>query len=314
MKRYILLLPIILSACASNPTSPAGLLAPIPNLIVTDTLDFGFIPVGASKQLSIQFENIGPDTITIFQSLSKSANFSFDNPQSYLPSFWIAPGRKIPITIHCTGTDTFAHMEFDTIRSGNNRDIVVLRSAWRFFSSMFPTGPRSLDLSLTGLIGRDSISSKSANYDFNFSVDSGLLQWGDTLLFHGTVDNSYRSPGGIGGAIDDLLQTNIWLHIDTVRHTIDWLKAQSYYDHADLYGRSRIESKRWEYLELHGMLLTLNGAVWSVTSKAGTLPSIVGTAEYRTEYWNSENLAHIYTALKSIVGYDTSSTLSISIH
>jgi hypothetical protein len=211
--------------------------------------------------------------------------------------------------MHYTGIDTLSHVEYDTIHSNNHTDIVVMESFWKYFSSMFPLGPQSVELTLNGLIGQDN-GAGSETYDFSFS-SGGLDQWGDTLSFQESNSTSD------GEHVTDGLTTNILVRIDTQTHTIVWIKATSSEEDVTRGGGTGQGDIVGEFIKNEEIIannipLAKNGTVWTGEINGTALSGIIDTAVY-TASANGEAPKYESANLTSITGFNNSSTIQISI-
>jgi hypothetical protein len=126
----------ILSACSSNQAPPQDNvpLASIPNLTVTDSLDFFGVLIGTSMNLAIQIQNVGSDTINVHQFFSDGPFILVDSAQRQCI---IAPGMTETVMIRYTPPDTATQIAFDTLRSSKNYFVVTLRGNGKLYLSMF---------------------------------------------------------------------------------------------------------------------------------------------------------------------------------
>ena len=303
MKRLIITLAVIASSC-STPTVPSpskNAITHVVPLLVTDSLDFGSIPIGTSSDLNIHFKDTGSDSVDVIaQSLSDSS-FSFPNFNSTL--FEILPSAEVSVPIRFQPKDYASHNGFDTVRSHSQAWIVSLKGAGRTFSSMFDLPPKEITISLGGLIGKDEYA--SSPHDFSFEFDANKLQqWRDTLVF---ANSSYSDDN----YTNDDQSTDISFHLDTTMHTIDWLKATYTHDVAHTIA-PHWSTHNSESLNVQNIPLSREGTAWVGNVTAASLPLVVDTATYEVSSWPN-NSNGTPASLQSIVGYEKGASLYITI-
>lgn len=310
MKRSIIILAVIFSSCSTSVVPPPSnsIVSHGFPLLVTDTLDFGSIPVGTSSTLNLDFKDTGSDTVEIISESLSDSSFSFPNFASTL--FAIVPGQEIKVPIQFQAKDYAPHMGFDSVRSHSNSLIVPLRGSGRLFSSMFDVPPKEIYVELKGLLGNWD---GPPTTDFEFDAGS-LTRWKDTI----ELQNSYNDPVygsdpnypcGYNGNT-----TQISFLIDTSSHSITWLDASySEDDERDGVGCGHGGMTIDKTLIAHNIPLTKNGNVWAAVLKGTTLSSFINAASYNSSSGGVLENGQDAT-LKSIIGYDSTATLSISIY
>ena len=301
MKRYFLLV-LFFASCSTPSTAPQNTVPNIPNLTVADTLDFGAVPMGTMKDTVIQLENAGPDTLNISQSVSKSNFVIISNS-----NVRIAPGQKMAVTFRFTSADTLSQVAFDTIRAGKGQRIVVLQGFWSFFSTMFPLGPRSISVSLSGLIGNiHLLPPTSDRYSFDFSVSNGLTHWEDTLMFQQDVTSN--------GSYNDDHSTEIRVQLDTITHSIHWINAYSYENAYNKIGQAHGSFEKVENIIAHDIPLSKNAQGWYGELTGAGLSAFIDGAEYYADHSGMNPPQMEEANLTTILGYDSTAKLSILIY
>ena len=166
MKLLILILMSItyLAGCSAPQAPIATGTTSIPGLSNPDTIDFGMVRAGVSKTLSVTFRNTGSDSLHI---TSQTISDPFFQEDSYWKQFYIAPDSSRILNMTYFPHDSI-DIAFDTLRSGNGTNIITLRGREVPFSSGFPSAPKEITISLTGVIGHTSYSYEVALYIFIF--------------------------------------------------------------------------------------------------------------------------------------------------
>ena len=272
-------------------------------LSVPDTIDFGNVRAGLSRDTNITFKNTGKDTIRITsQAFSNKAFRLADAGWSH---FNIAPGTSQIIPIRFAPTDTTHTSVFDTIRTVDSSKLIILRGEAIPFSVLFPTPPYSVSVTLTGLVGHDTDGS-THSFTFGFEAPINLASSHDNEYSFTASD--YHDDQGGGPHANNWWEsgTSVFLRLNNDSLVIDTLIASSF----NLRG-SRIDgsSTNSEGLKLHGFKLTKVLNQYSGEATGTLLSTIVGSASLQTEgFWGN-----VESSLKSIVGYQDSAKLTIMI-
>jgi hypothetical protein len=315
MKLSIFIVFLIGMAGCTSPQSPVVKETNIAGLSIPDTIDFGVVPFGIIKDTTIIFKNTGTDTIMITSQGFSDTLFKLTNAAQ---KFNIAPGTQQVVGFSFSPRDTAPVLGFDTISSANNSNIMILRGGAIPFSSFFPSAPTSVTVTLTGLIGQDTIGF-SHDFNFSFYTSTGPQQWADTLHFSSSSStSSCEEPAGLGTS--DYQSTDVWVKIDTAGKKIVYLKA-TFYDESLTFeeigcgpkdGTTSGTSESSEIV-LNGLDLSKDSNGWAASGEGTSLRSVVTTAQYLTQ-----NVGYPFSTktsqLSSIIGYETNAVLSVSIH
>ncbi len=152
MKLSIFIVFLIGMAGCTSPQAPVVKETTIAGLSIPDTLNFGMVRAGIMKDTNVVFKNIGTDTIQITsQRFSNSAFTLSDTSKSHLN---IAPGDSQTVAIQFFPSDTTAILGYDTIRTANKTNIIVLRGGAIPFSSGFLIAPKEIAI-LTNWCNRE---------------------------------------------------------------------------------------------------------------------------------------------------------------
>src|ERR1035441_410853 len=121
MKLSIFIIFLIGMAGGTSPQAPVSTGPTIAGLSIPDTINYGVVRVGLTKDSSVIFKNTGTDTIyTTSQSFSDSV-FKLEFSQNRLI---IAPGASVTVIIQFIPKDTSASfLGYDTIRTANKTSI-----------------------------------------------------------------------------------------------------------------------------------------------------------------------------------------------
>ncbi len=171
------------------------------------------------------------------------------------------------------------------------------------FSSFFPTAPIYATLSLTGLIGKDENGSIG---DFSFSFQgnfNGALSSKNNWIFSYYNEDEYVD--GRGDVIyDKITNSAISLQVDSSLGIDTIIATYSYYNQP----RGANLEQAGEGLNLRaGVKLVKDSIGYSSLLTGATINAIVAGANYNS------NLSGSYGTLESIIGYEPTAKLSISI-
>ncbi len=298
-----ILLIVGVIGCSSPQAPPPPTGTTIPGLNIPDTIDFGMVRAGIAKDTNIVFRNSGTDTIKISSQRFSDSAFKLSNvSQSQLS---IAPGASQTVTVQFLPTDISSALGYDTIRTANKTNIIVLRGSAIPFSSLFPTPPNNVTVTVTGLLGKD-MDGSTHPFAFYFSAPINLTQsGGGTFYFNASSNRSNLDPRSGDVTESWSLSTSVLLHIDTISLLID--TAIATYD-STYYERDRGYWYTDEGLNLHGIRLTKVSNQYSAEVTGASLSAIIASAYFQSEVWNNT-----VSTLKSIVGYQNSAKLTILI-
>ncbi len=273
-----------------------------PNLKAQDTLFFPSVPLNASEQETLELENEGTDTIRVTQSLSAD-NFSLINfSQSNIT---IPPGQKADVGISFIERDTFPHSVFDTLEINGFKRIELLQSSWQPFSTMYPLGPQSISISLSGLIGKDA--RLGTTHDFSFDLSSGnLSQWGNVLVFQ----SSYNWSDSHGESESDA--TTIRIQLDTIGHIITEFNGAFSQYIAHNYAPHGWFQKNVSLVG-HNIPLVLEGNTWVANAKGLALTAVIDTAIYYASPSGPFPPSSEEADLQSINGFENTAVLTLAI-
>jgi hypothetical protein len=313
MKLSIFIVFLIGMAGCTSPQAPVVKQTAIAGLSIPDTVDFGIVGNGLTVDSNVIFQNNGMDTIHITSQGFNDPSFKL--VESKWTSFNIGPGTAQHIGIQFTVTDTNQVFGFDTVRSSNASNIMVLHGKGNTFSSLFPSAPTSVTVTLTGLIGVD-LGGTTHDFDFSFGTYNAPEQWADTLNFYSTYSSCSND-----GAQCDAGTIEIWFHIDTTQKRIDWLKASSYDQvmNCTLVAPGVCGDGTTSYttttqdIALNDLSLSRDSNGWSGSATGLSLNSIVDSAQYLKNI-SEECCNQTLSQLTKINGYESNATLTVSIH
>src|SRR5581483_9504111 len=182
------------------------------NLSVIDTINFGVIKAGTTKDTSILFKNTGSDTLQIMSQQFSNSAFKLSKASQNLLT--IPPGASQSVSIQFSPSDTSQATGFDTIHTAYKTYIIELQGNAIPFSSIFKSAPSVISISLSGVIGTPGRD--GSPYTFLFSYEEPVD------LSH-DVDSSYSFYGSTGGGDVDSRgeQVDGWSTTTYIVTTID---------------------------------------------------------------------------------------------
>jgi hypothetical protein len=134
MNLSIFIVFLIGMAGCTSPQAPVIQGTTIAGLSIPDTINFGVIRVGITKDSNVVFKNTGTDTIFITSQRFSNSEFKLsDTSKSHLT---IPPGATQSVSIQFLPSDTSAVLGFDTIRTASKTNILMLRGGGVPFTSL----------------------------------------------------------------------------------------------------------------------------------------------------------------------------------
>lgn len=277
-------------------------------LSIPDTIDFGVIRAGTTKDSNIVFKNTGTDTLKITSQRFSNSSFKLSNASQSQMS--IAPGASETVSVQFLPSDTSSVLGYDTIRTAYKTSIIVLRGRAVPFSSGFLIAPKEIYISLSGVIATPDTSQTysltfSASFDGSHSQNesySFVTQGSDVL---GTNQNG--DP-----RITDAYATIATAAIDS-NLIVRSLSVSYSYSYNQPWGNPTYT--RNQGLNLHGVSLKKNGNQYAGSVASSLLPSTIDSIYYNcygpTQGADAPDCN--YPALDSVCGYRSNAILSIQI-
>ncbi len=268
-------------------------------LTIPDSVNFGTVKAGITKDTNILFKNTGSDTLKILSQTFSNPKFKLGNSsQSQLA---IAPGARWSVDLQFAPSDTSVSFGYDTIRTAYKAYVLVLRGNSIQYSSIFLCAPKFIDVSLTGVISEDMICS----FDFGASADLSQTQ---SQLYSFDAQSSWSDIDYRGDQVDwGSENTSVRLYLDSTRR-IDSLIATYHFYEGQRGGENGTSS---ELLKLHGVQLQKSGKEYIFTALGSTLSNIVDSAYRICDGQIPSRNCMIDHPMTTIKGYTPGAQLSI---
>ena len=304
MKLSIIIVPIVCLIGCSSPQAPPLITGTmIPGLTIPDTIDFGVVRAGIAKDTNIVFKNTGSDTIKITSQRFSDPAFKLSNVSQ--STLGIGPSTSQAVSIQFLPLDTSSALGYDTIRTANKTNIIVLRGSVIPFSSLFPTPPRSITVILTGLLGYDLASGTTYPFTFTFRAPFEPTQYHNGVVsFNVSGSYSWSEYGGNHATNWWSYETNVFVRFDSTSLLVDSLSASSDSTYQD---ECCSTVSYYQWLILRGIKLTKDSNQYSAVVTGPAISDVIDSA------YSEYNDGRLETYLKSIVGYEDSAKLTILI-
>jgi hypothetical protein len=236
-----------------------------------DTLDFGSLTCGLSKQMWLLLTNQGHDTVQVTPDGVSCPQFHFLTKQSQP----IPPGGYVSIALGYQPLDATDDYCVDTVTIGVRTFTSVLHGRGVRFSPELLAAPSSVSLTLSGVLS----TGDTTNYvlQFTSAIDSVASRPREYVFTYERQVGNIWDPLDHASETDSVWKANILVRVDSVLQ-VDSLYAHYQFSVSNRYSGVFEISERW--LRAHGIPLQRDGNNLVANLAAPVLSKVVDGVSY----------------------------------